>query len=471
VIAVGPPARTVRTIDLEAFDCLPDGVLFVRRGRVAWASRRAADLLGTTPDGLSGRPMGTVFDERDLARLEELLSQREAAQGPSRLLRMRVCAEAGRPGRALDVRAAPAGGSLLPAAVLTLRDASSLGRTEHLLRELSKLATSTAGSDPDALLVGAEPIFFATRLAGAFWERRGDALRLVRLLSPRGEGGREAAIRLLGEDIPIARLPAAWGVVTSGQCRFVEVPRGTEGALARCLAGIGNAKSAWLPVLRGEHVTHVLTVVGAQLVERDSVAFQLLADRLAASYVESELRTALLERERLSTIGRVASEIAEELRDPARLRQVVDGLVHLADRIEARIEDVPLPELLLRTVACADDFGRHADEAVELETTAELPCVRADAGLLKGAIEILLFERLRHGPAHGRVAVRAEPEGESSVRISVEGAGPAATSGLRLAVVRHSIEEMGGRFTALSDERGASFSILLRAGGADPGAP
>jgi len=357
------------------------------------------------------------------------------------------------------------------------------------VRELSEIAASTDGAEPEALLSAAEPIFEALHWSGAYWEVTRQGARLLRLLAPRTHlfGGIED--RVPGEEVSFDRAPLLEAVVTSGTSRFFQESHAMP------------TSGACVPIRRCGLVTHVLTIVGADVGERDVVAVELLADQIAASLGRAEQQRALIERERLAAWGGFASEIAEEMRDSfaalvlasdrlafprteapeadpleavksgtAKLRHVVDGLLRLAEPVVARMEVVGLRDVLLRAVAGADDLGRHDAEAVELETTADLPPVRADADLLRQAIEILLSERLHRGPADGRVAVRAEPEGPG-VRISVEGTGPTSPTGLRVAVVRRSVEEMGGRFAIESSDRGASFSIWLRTEASEAGAP
>lgn len=511
--AVRPARETLRTLDVDAFDCLPDGVLIVRRGRVAWASLRAAELFGTSRDALSGLPLEAIFVRADLPRLDALLALCAGKGTAPGLARMRVRETSDRAPRVLDVRATAAGGSLLPAAILSLRDASALGRTERLVRELSTSAASTDGADPDALLAAAEPIFATLHWSGAYWETTPGGAKLVRLLAPRTRGAAwDYARQILGEVVPFDRVPVLANVVASGRGEFLDDAHLVAGAavhrrdgsdlesveVARSLAESGLTRGAWVPVRRGRTVSHVLTVLGADMTERDLVAVQLLGDQIAAASAQRELRNTLLEEERLATTGRIAADVVRELRDPLtalvfaagllsrsesgheelrsavatvreqtdKLAHVAEGLLDLARPLAPRLEEIRLSGILVRAVAEASESRPDVD--LELETAADLPRVRADATLLRHTMRLLLADRLAHLGTDARVTVRAGRAG-AGVRIAVESDGP-PLGGVCLAVARRTAAEMGGRLEVDSvDGRTSSRVWLQPVGVGEPG--
>lgn len=478
-----PLPESFRTLDVDAFECLPDGVLVVRRGRVAWASGRAAELFGTSRESLSGLPLSEMFEEGERFRLSALLSRCEGTRPVPGATRLRARELPGRPARVLDVRAVAAGGTLLPAAILSLRDASAMGRAERLVEELSSLADA----DPECLLAAAEQVFEALRWHGALWERTPGGARLSRILAPSAPSARGAAAHRVGVVVPRDRLPVFARVIATGKSAIVE--EGGHLPLDRGPSEPGRTRAVWAPVRRGHRVTHVLAVSGTSVGERDEVAIQLLADRIASTWTESERRRALVDAESAAATARVASEIAGELQGPLtalvlasgvfaranagpielgagiaavmaetkRLAHIAETLLELARPIAPRVEEIAPTQVLLRAVAEAGEA--RPDVGIEVETAADLPSVRADGTLLGEAIGLLLTERLAHAAPGARIVVRAEHVGDA-VRIVVEGAVP---RGVRLAALRRTVAELGGQLERGASQDPTAYSVRLEA--------
>jgi two-component system sensor histidine kinase KdpD len=148
---------------------------------------------------------------------------------------------------------------------------------------------------------------------------------------------------------------------------------------------------------------------------------------------------------------------------------------------------VGLDDIVARTL---DQLGTKPD-AVVVSVPADLPEVRADAGLLERIIANLVQNALRYSPPDqpvwitasghaGQVELRIIDHGPGIPAADVEtlfaafqrqGDGPAAGSGvgLGLAIARGFAEAMGGSVTAeQTPGGGATFALSLAAVGEEP---
>ena len=166
--------------------------------------------------------------------------------------------------------------------------------------------------------------------------------------------------------------------------------------------------------------------------------------------------------------GATADVLRDLEHDAARLAQLADDLLALSREESApAARDVVRLDLLAREVA-----GR--DERTSL-AHADAVTVRGDAAAIERALENLLENARRHGPADGSITVSVESAG-GVARLSVADEGPglpaqearlafqrfwrrgaAPGSGLGLAIVRATAERHGGR--AYAD--GSTFTIEL----------
>jgi signal transduction histidine kinase len=274
------------------------------------------------------------------------------------------------------------------------------------------------------------------------------------------------------------------------------------------------------PTLTGDDadaVAFFATHLGSALEVAESIEALARMNRELATCQEDLARAHadLIERERLSTLGEVATVAAQEIRNPlcvlfnsiGGLREFVEAgapAEKLADaktfasmareeleRLESVVSDLlelarPHPPALrvgsvlpvLESVAAAT----APDGRVCLEVTGELPPLEFDPMFLQQALLNLVLNGLQAIAKDGTVTLRAcaaDVDGSSFVRIDVcdDGMGipadvrasifepffttkPSAT-GLGLAVVKRVVDTHGGHLAVESGPRGTTFRVML----------
>ena len=126
-----------------------------------------------------------------------------------------------------------------------------------------------------------------------------------------------------------------------------------------------------------------------------------------------------------------------------------------------------------------DAVGGGARGVVDLDP--ESPPVRVDAGQIERALANLIENALKYSPPGSRVAVRAEHDGATELRIHVVDTGPGLEeaerevvfqpfrhgarggAGLGLAIARGFAEANGGRVWAQPEGTGGHFVLALAA--------
>jgi signal transduction histidine kinase len=237
--------------------------------------------------------------------------------------------------------------------------------------------------------------------------------------------------------------------------------------------------------------------------------------RLAASFNSmsrslANARQELIRHERISTIGRMASSIVHDLRNPLaaiyggaemmvdtdlspeQVRRVASNIYRSSRRIQEMLQELlevtrgkngekEVRQLAEVVAGVADELGEGANAqgvtiTMEISPDLELPLER---GRVERVFQNLIGNALEAMPNGGEVAIRARRDGDS-VRIDVADSGPGispevrgrlfqpfATSGKRgglglgLALARQTVLDQGGDLWEESQERGAHFVIRL----------
>lgn len=489
---------------------LPEALIGLANGKVAFVNDRAAALLDASRAELVGMAASGVLADGELDRLAEL--ERQQAQGWNNPETFRVCLT--RRGGAevlVDLRFVRNGDLL----VLSARDMTETSRGERLIARIAELA-GHAGTDAVAFLASAEPAF-----ADLGWTV---AYSLV-------ENGRVVPHTVLGrEDDPVTRYgrsiigkpldeassPIASYVVETGKAVFLDNLPSTRTdqvktiavQLDRRMAEARVRRSVWCPIWVDDAIAAVLSVAGADLTDHDFVAIQLLAAQLGAISRNARLQAELLRRARLAAMGETIAVVAHEARHPvsvlttalpllerqqeltepgrealamigeeiARLRRLLTELNDFTRPMELRLEPVRLDELVAEVVSAARALHPHAP----LPTYAIDPAtvVVADRELLRRVLLNLVDNAMVHVPAGGAIRLEAERT-EDSCRFRVYNDGKpidAATgrrifepffttrsegTGLGLFVVQHGLTSMGGRIELDPTTTGVQFSAYL----------
>ncbi len=171
-----------------------------------------------------------------------------------------------------------------------------------------------------------------------------------------------------------------------------------------------------------------------------------------------------------------------------QMTKMVDDVIALA-QIEAGVgfdyHDIRIESVLREAADEQRPFAQQAGMELAVETTADLPLVRADHNMVKRAVGNLLSNGVKYAPNSGRLLLRAEPQ-NGEVVISVQDRGPGILpeeqlrlfekfyraerpgikrikgSGLGLALVKSIAEQHGGRAWCHSQPgQGSTFYIAL----------
>jgi signal transduction histidine kinase len=256
---------------------------------------------------------------------------------------------------------------------------------------------------------------------------------------------------------------------------------------------------------------------GAPMSEAERELLRGLASQLALAIHNARAIEALrraqetvLRTERLAVVGefagavahgvrnplsgiRAAAQMAREERDPAALREALDGVIEEADRLEQRVRSlldfsrprephegrVELGRLLEAVARTIGATARNADVAVRVDHDPEADSITTDPDYLEEALLELSGNSLRAMPSGGTLAIssRAIP---GHVELRVADSGPGIPDGIRdrifdlffttrrdgtgmgLAHVRKTVEQLGGEVTLeTTGPDGSTFRIVL----------
>lgn len=239
-------------------------------------------------------------------------------------------------------------------------------------------------------------------------------------------------------------------------------------------------------------------------------AFNAYGTRTTAlQHRTGDLDRKLASAERFAALGRLAAQIAHEIRNPIgamrlkaenalagdaqrqhralasileqiqRVETQLSGLLALTQPVRIDAQPVVLREWLAERIELYLDAATQAGIALVLDENKDLPHeARFDAAQLARAIDNLILNALRHTPAGGHVMLRAAQHADTlSIAVADDGpgvppaererifepfvTGHATGSGLGLAVVREIAVAHGGRAFYAVRPRGACFVIEL----------
>ena len=250
---------------------------------------------------------------------------------------------------------------------------------------------------------------------------------------------------------------------------------------------------------------------GERELDRIIAALNEAGRRLAEARRRSdELAARVAASERLAALGRVATGVAHEIRNPiaamrlraenalagnpermraalghvltqiARLDGLVSQLLAMTQRRRSVPQDIDVAAFLR---AIADDYGDLARaRGVRLEVGAAPLAGRFDPDLARWAVGNLVLNAIQHTPPGGLVSLSTEVDG-SVLRVTVADTGPGVApsvretlfepfvtarpegTGLGLAIAREFAEAQGGRVALLKpggdDTGGATFALEL----------
>ncbi len=445
------------TISPDLFAALPDPVLVVDRTTVLWANRRFAELAGTEPARLEGRPLDEVFHAADRDRIARILDDHATKRdGFFRFgIRSKITGS-----RALDFRAIDAQDGIL---LLVGHDESDAARMRETVGELSELFLSQGGRamvDLDTLFEASRPVFSRLGWLVMIFEIQGTTAKLRRVMAP-SSAQSEADERFpapMTREVALEHMPGLRRVVQTRvgyfDDRALDYADATEkwaratgrepDAFAEFLVRHGITRGAWAPALVRDQASYVVGAMGPNLVQHDLAAVQLFASQISATVQIAALTAEIGKQHKLAALGQMSALLAHEVRNPLavmfqayrqirrrvgdkadigdlmaiveeeawRLNHLVDDLVHFAGPIKPRLQDVSLGQLVSWALeGLAADADAPSDKIeIHVDVPADLSPVVADPALLRQAIAHLVSNACAHVRRGGNVWISGEED-------------------------------------------------------------
>jgi signal transduction histidine kinase len=256
----------------------------------------------------------------------------------------------------------------------------------------------------------------------------------------------------------------------------------------------------------------VLRVLLLLLMTVVCLGLQVLIDRQRQR--EAETQEFALKQEQLEAAGRLASEIAHQLKNPlgiinnaaytlqktvregktitqqiaiireevARSDRIITDLMGYARLVEGRVERVTIAEILEQSLAIALPPGAGFSIRVHLDIPPALPVLLGQRGHFMEIFTNLLVNAREAMGQNGEIWITARSAPDYAIQVTVRDSGPGIPAevmgriwesyfttkdrgtGLGLTIVKHTSEMYGGRVRVESDSgTGATFTITLPA--------
>jgi signal transduction histidine kinase len=284
--------------------------------------------------------------------------------------------------------------------------------------------------------------------------------------------------------------------------------------ISRSLARPINELTGAMAVVGAGQLDHPITPRSRDEIGALAVAFGRMTDNLRQS------RAALVQSEKLASIGEMAAAVAHGLRNPlaslraaAQLvrkhpeapssREHLDAIVEEVDRLDRRISHLlsfsrpapfhPLRENVSRLVEgllpAFSQLLRERGIELQLDLPGKLPEVRVDPMQLEQALVEIVSNALDAMPSGGRLRIAASVDGPGTgagnVTVEVADTGPGIPdhvlpsvcepffttrqegTGLGLAIAKRYVEQNGGRLEITSRPGATSVRVRLPAAQAE----
>jgi len=509
------------------FDVLPHAVFVLRDLKFEWANRAAAALLHSTSAALAGRSVGDVLADGEMTRIESRIRLFQVGVALPEAERVRFIEPETGVELAMDlqvVRLDEHGTHLLLVGAMPTLPTHGEAVFAKLAK-LAPVSDSLVSLD--ALFKRVDPVFKELAWRAFLLEPRADALLARHVANIGGDDSFARFTQSLQNTlIPATQMAISMEVLRSGEAVYVDdfaarlsSASGVAGASAKYFVGQPEVmRAAWVPVPGPAGTAAVLLVLGTTISAEDSVALRTFAAQIAATTRIEAMQVELVRRERLAAVGEMSAVLAHEVRNPLAIvanagatlrrilgadapsdaRQLLDILDEETDRLNRLVRDllafarpsdpqiaiVPLQSLIARAIGAVvrDPTGDPTlAETTVVRIAPDASEVRADPELLYRALVNVLLNASQHKTARGAIQIDAMRSAPDEIRVRIFNDGehlseevrqrvfdPFFTTrphgtGLGLAVVRRTLEDLGGHVEVSTEPSGVAVSLYLPA--------